>query len=381
MKKGFTWLKAILFANTDWYLYNFRLSYARYLRDRGWEVVLMTPEGNRVPEMEEAGFRHIPFNFSRKGINPIAEIRTILRIKKIYREEKPDLVHHFTIKCDIYGSLAASATGVRGIVNSITGLGYLFISKNPFIKVLRPLLYGLYQKALAPSQVIFENPDDAALFRKLGLVRENNYAVISGTGVDIDVFTPSEEKDDPPIITLPSRMLWDKGIGEFVKAAGEIRKLGISARFVLAGNTDPGNPASIPAEQLQKWNDEGIIEYWGWQENMRELFARSAIICLPSYREGLPRTLIEASACGKPIVTTDVPGCREAVEDGLNGILVPLKDAGSLEEALLRLIRDKKLRREMGAAGRRMAEEIFALDIINRETWKIDRKALGEEAV
>lgn len=372
-------MKAILFANTDWYLYNFRLSYARYLRDLGWEVVLMTPEGNRVSEMEEAGFRHIPFNFSRKGINPLAELRTILRIKEIYREEKPDLVHHFTIKCDIYGSLAACANGVRGIVNSITGLGYLFISKNPFVMILRPLIYGLYRKALAPSQVIFENPDDAALFLKHGLIRENHYAVISGTGVDINAFTPSEEKEEPPIITLPSRMLWDKGIGEFVKAAGEIHKKGIPARFVLAGNTDPGNPASIPAEQLQKWHDEGIIEYWGWQENMRDLFARSAIICLPSYREGLPRTLIEASACGRPIVTTDVPGCREAVEDGMNGILVPPKDAESLEKALLCLIRDKNLRQEMGAAGRKMAEEIFALDIINRETWKICRKALGEE--
>lgn len=371
-------MKAILFANTDWYLYNFRLQYAQFLKDRGWDVVLMTPDGEHVEDMKQAGFRHITFNFSRKGINPLKEADTIRRIKQIYKEEKPDIVHHFTIKCVIYGSLAAEELGIRAIVNSITGLGYLFLSNNPLTKVLRSIVLKFYRKALSESQVIFENPDDADLFLSLGLVNQDNRNIIVGTGVDTDVFHPIKAPDTVPLTVLPARMIRDKGILEFVEAARIIRAQGVKARFALIGKSDDGNPTSISYDELSRWQKEGDVEWWGWQDDIVTVLSMSDIVCLPSYREGLPRILIEASACGRPIVTTDVPGCHEAVEDGVNGFIVPVKDAQALAEALLKLINDPNLRSEMGSAGRQMAEQLFSIQRVNEETYEVYQKAFGE---
>lgn len=369
-------MKAIFFANTDWYLYNFRLEYARFLRARGWEVVFLSPDGDYVKKVRDAGFRHIVFNFSRKGINPIREEETIRRIKAIYEEEKPGLVHHFTIKCDIYGSLAAESLGIPAIVNSITGLGYMFLSEKPHVKVIREVVKILYKKALGKTQVVFENPDDRALFLKLGLVKENNSHVVLGTGIDIKKFFPVEPPDSTTLTVLPSRMILDKGICEFVEAAAGIHQSGVQARFALVGDTDPGNPTGIPLEQLKQWQKEGNVEWWGWKDDIAEVLSLSHIVCLPSYREGLPKTLIEAASCGRPIVTTDVPGCREVVTDGENGYLVPAKDPEALKEALLKLIRDPQLRSVMGEASRSRAVSLFSNDIVNKGLWSVYQSAL-----
>lgn len=371
-------MKAILFANTDWYLYNFRLAYAQFLREKGWEVCFLSPDGEHAEKLKEAGFRHTVFNFSRKGIDPREEIGTIRRLKALYEAEKPDLVHHFTIKCDIYGSLAAKGTGVRAIVNSITGLGYMFLSDEPHVRVIREVVKTLYKQALKGTQVLFENPDDRDLFLKMGLISEGNSNVVLGTGIDTERFKPVPEPEGVPLTVLPSRMIWDKGVQEFVDAATAIRRSGTSARFALVGSSDEGNPTCIPPEQLTQWQNEGNVECWGWRDDVPAVIAGSHIVCLPSYREGLPKILIEAASCGRPIVTTDVPGCREVVRDGENGFLVPAKNAEALKDALLRLIEDNDLRASMGKDSREKAVRLFSNEIVNEGIFAVYQKALTE---
>ena len=370
-------LKAILFANTDWYLYNFRLAYAEFLQKQGWEVVFVSPNGEHAQKLQETGFRHIPFEFSRKGINPIQEKETISGIRELYEAEKPDLVHHFTIKCVIYGSLAAKETGIKSIVNSITGLGYMFLSNKPHVKVIREVVKHLYKKALADTQVIFENPDDRKLFLDMGLLNEENSHVVLGTGIDTERFVPEPPTNSIPLTILPARMIWDKGIKEFVDAAQMIRDEGVNARFALIGSNDTGNPTCIPFDQLTKWQKEGNVEWWGWQDDVPTFISMSHIVCLPSYREGLPKILIEAASCGRPIVTTDVPGCREVVKDGCNGYLVQEKNAEALKEALLKLINDPEKRLEMGKASREIAIEKFSNEIVNNGIYAVYQKALS----
>ncbi len=373
-------MKAVLFANTDWYLYNFRIAYAEFLKAQGWDVVLMSPDGGYAEKLKELGFRHIALEFSRKGMNPAAENDTIRRIREVYAAERPDLVHHFTIKCMIYGSLAARQVGIKSIVNSVTGLGFVFLSRKPSVCLLRAVIKRLYKKAFKGTQVIFENPDDRALFIELGLVGESNSHVILGTGIDTDTFVPVRPPDSTPLTILPARMLWDKGIGEFVEAATAIREEGIQARFALIGKLDEGNPACIESETLTRWQKEGNVEWWGWQEDIYACISLADIVCLPSYREGLPKILLEAASCGRPIVTTDVPGCREIVMDGVNGLLVQVKSTEALKEALIRLIKERDLRIRMGEAGREFAVSRFSTEIVNRETYQIYLDSLGEKA-
>lgn len=371
-------LKAVLFANTDWYLYNFRLDYAKFLKAEGWEVIFLSPDGEHVKKLEAAGFRHIRLDFSRKGISPLQESRTIRRIEAIYQQEKPDLVQQFTVKCVIYGSIAAKKSGIEHIVNNITGLGYLFLSDSLIAHFLRVIVKRLYQFALTDTQVIFENPDDRSLFISMNLVNPEQTNIVLGTGIDTDVFQPVPPPDSIPLTVLPARMLWDKGIGEFVTAATNIRTKGVQARFALVGKMDEGNPTSIPYDQLTKWQKEGFVEWWGWQDDITAVFSMCDIVCLPSYREGLPKVLIEAAACSRPIITTDVPGCHEVVADGVNGLLVPVKNSEALETALMKLIQDQPLRKKMGAAGRCRAIEIFSTTQIDQETYAVYQKALAD---
>jgi glycosyltransferase involved in cell wall biosynthesis len=358
-------MKVILFANTDWYLYNFRRDLAMALRERGDEVVLLSPAGDYARRLMEMGFLWVEFPLSRRGMNPLAEIGTVYRLYRFYRQMRPDLVHHFTVKCVLYGSLAAHLSGVRAIVNSITGLGYIFLPGGAIKNLLRAFVRVWYRIVMRRTQAIFENAEDQALFLRYGFIQPEDGHLISGVGVDTRRFVPRPEPEGTPIVLLASRLLWDKGIGEFVEAARRLRSEGVPVRFALAGRTDPGNPASIPDAQIEAWHEEGILEWWGWGEDMAAILAKVNIFCLPSYyREGLPTVIMEASASGRPVVTTDWPGCRDAVRSGLTGLLVNAKDPTSLAEAIRKLITDPALRLKMGAAGRSLVEEKFASEKI-----------------
>ena len=368
--------KIILFANTDWYLYNFRLSLAQELRLHGHEVILLSAPGPFQNLLQEDGFRWISFPLSRQGINPFNELWTLWRLTRLYHELDPDIVHHFTIKPVLYGSIAAHLLRIPGIINSITGLGHVFIDPEPVTRLLRRLASWLYRINLRGTEVIFENPEDQKIFIGWRFIKPAQGHLILGTGVDVERYRPTDKENNPPIVLFSSRLLVTKGVLEYIEAVRILKKKGVVARFALAGKTDPGNPASIPEGQIEDWKQSNLIEWWGWQDDMPAALAQTDIFCLPSYREGVPNALLEATACGLPIVTTDTPGCRDVVTNGVNGLLVPVKNAKAVAEALEILIVDQEMRRRMGSAGRDIAVN-FSNIKVNRETLAVYSQILN----
>ena len=364
-------MKIILLANTDWYLYNFRLSLAKELRAHGHKVLLLSPPGDFQKLLQENGFEWISFPLSRQGINPFSEVWTLVRLVRLYQRFQPDVVHHFTVKPVIYGSLVAHLLGIKSIINSITGLGHLFIDPGFITQILQGVAKWLYHTSLRDTHVIFENPEDRDIFIQKRLVKAEQAHLILGTGVDVEKFQPSDKIEHIPVVLFSSRMLITKGLLEYMEAVRLLKQTGLKARFALAGTTDAGNPASISIGEIDSWKEAGLVEWWGWQEDMPATLAQADIFCLPSYREGVPNALLEACACGLPIVTTDVPGCRDVVTHGLNGLLVPAKNANELAHAVEKLLADPQLRQMMGVAGRTIAINKFSLTKVNAETLAI----------
>jgi glycosyltransferase involved in cell wall biosynthesis len=366
--------KILLVANTDWYLYRYRLSLARFLRGRGLEVALVSPGGEFAPFFTAEGFRWLEWRVRRQSVNPLGELGAVFVLALLLRRERPALIHLHTIKPVLYGSLASWLVGVRAVVRSITGRGYVFLGQDRRARLLRPLVSVLYRLLLAGKggTAVFENAADRQYFLDQKLVRPAGAHLIEGVGVDVDYYRPLPEPAGTPVVLLASRLLWDKGVGTLVEAA-RLLHTRMDVRVALAGEPDEGNPASIPVETLHGWRAEGVVEWWGWQYDMRAAYAACHLVTLPSLGEGLPTTLLEAAACGRPLVATDVPGCRDVVQDGLNGLLVPPGDAPALAEVLERLLRDPGLRRRMGAAGRHRVEERFADQCINTQTLEIYR--------
>ena len=359
-------MKVIFFANTDWYLYNYRLPLARALKKRGDEVVLLSPPGRYSELLEKEGFRWISFPLERKGMNPIAETLSIIRLVTLFQREKPGLVHLFTIKSVLYGSLAAQITGVPRIVNAITGLGFIFSDAGSF---LRRFILWLYRISLLKTRVIFQNTDDLNIFVKNQLITADQAYLIPGSGVDVNQFTPSPEPDGVPVVMLAGRLLRTKGLPEFVEAARRIHQDGVQARFVIVGEPYLDNPDSILPEELDAWEKEGAIEAWGWHDDMAQVIPQTSLVCLPTtYKEGLPRFLIEAGACGRAVIATDIPGCKMVVRDGENGLLIPAGDLLALITALKTLISNPELRKKMGSRGREIVEQEFSVNQVIART-------------
>lgn len=371
-------MKIVLFANTEWYLYNFRRSLALALRERGHEVLLVSPPGRYGAKLEELGFRWHPVPMRRRSLNLLRELALLWHLFRLFRRERPALVHAFTIKCAIYGSLAARLAGVPARVNAVAGMGYVFTSQDPLARGLRPFVRWLMKVALggAGARLILQNPDDAAMFERAALVQPNQVRLIRGSGVDCTRFRPTAACGDAGRfrVLLPARLLWDKGVAEFVAAARLLRAQGRQGEFLLAGTPDPGNPASVPQATVDAWAEEGIVRCLGHVDDMPGLFAGVDVVVLPSYREGLPKGLIEAAACGLPLVTCDVPGCREVVTDGVDGLLVPARDARALAFAIARLQEDPALRRALGKAARERALAAFDERIVIEQTLAVHRE-------
>ena len=347
--------KALLVSNTGWYLYNFRRPLARGLRAAGIEPVFVSPPDLYLEKLRAEGFRVIEIPMDRAGVNPFTELRTLLALAVIYRDEKPEAVHHFTIKCVVYGSIAANMTGSKATINAITGLGHVFVSHNWKASLIRPLVLPLYRFLLKQKQgrVIFQNSEDLDVFKSYNLIAADRTVLIRGSGVDLARFSPRAPKTaQPQIVLLVARLLAEKGISEFVQAARLLRQRGSKAIFQVAGDRDPGNPSSISEAQISEWKAEGVVDFKGHVDGIEALIAEATLVVLPSYREGLPRTLLEAAAMGKPIVTTDVPGCREVVENERNGLLVPLKDIKAFADAMARVLENPEMGRRMGECGR-----------------------------
>jgi glycosyltransferase involved in cell wall biosynthesis len=371
-------MKVLLVANTDWYLYNFRRSLADYLTQRGYEVKMVAPAGKYKDLITKMNYTFIDWQVGRQSTNPMREFKYAAQLWKIYRREKPDIVQHFTIKPVLYGSLIARLLKIPFMINCITGLGYIFKANEPRALLLRPLAQTLYKIALSGSncRVIFENGADEQYFLERKMVEAFRGEVINGVGVDTDWFQPAPEPEGVPRIVFPARMLRDKGVGTLIEAA-RLLKARVEVEIILVGQPDAGNPTSIDESTIKLWENEKLIEYKGWQNNMLEIFQNSHIVTLPSLYEGVPTALLEAAACGKPIVASDIPGCRIVVHHGVNGLLVPTNDARALADALETLVKDKDLRHQMGAASRSLAETEFTDKLINKKTYQVYLDLLG----
>ena len=358
--------KLLLVSNQDWALYNFRLPVARVLREHGCEVVLVCPWGEYAPLLEEEGFRVIDWGLRRRSLNPVTEAAAISKLTRIYRWEAPHAVHHFTIKPNLYGTIAARRAGVPVIINTWEGLGFVFSSSRR-AKTLRALLLPLMRRAFRTERLwtTFVNRENAGLFEQLRLTNPDRVQLFPSVGVDTDRFTPAEERHaDTPVVLMASRLLWDKGTAEFVEAARLLRQKGVKARFWLCGSPDKGNPRCIPERTLDRWRKEGFVEMLGQRRDMPDLLHQADIGVLPSYHEGVPVILLEAAAAGLPLVATDVQGCRLVVRDGINGLLVQPRDPNALAGALRRLLEDNALRKRFGQASRHIAVEEFSTPVI-----------------
>lgn len=371
--------RVAIVVSVDWFFVSHRLPIARALRAAGAEIVIAAHETECRPILEGEGFRFVGLPLARGSKDPRTEVRAIAAIASLYREFKPDLVHHVSIKPILYGSMVARALGIRRVINAVSGLGYAFIERpgdGLRDRLLRPALRRAYVLAFSGdrTRVIFQNDDDAGAFTSAGLVDRSRIRMIRGSGVDVAKFTPSPLPSDAPIVLLPARALRDKGVVEFVEAARMLRARGMrDVRFVLAGRLDEANPAGIPGEEVRRWVSEGLLEWWGSlpHTEMPAALSRAHLVVLPSYREGLPLVLVEAGASARACVATDVPGCRDVVRQGDNGWLVPVRDAAALATAIEKALADRTELARRGIRGREIAEREFALDSVLGHTLAI----------
>jgi glycosyltransferase involved in cell wall biosynthesis len=368
-------LPKLLFVVTeDWYFISHRLPLAVAAKAAGFDVAVATREGPQASVVRNAGVRLIPLELSRRGGNPVTEVIALWRL---YRKERPDVVHHVALKPVVFGAIAAWLARVPAQVNAISGLGWLFTSSNRMLRLIRPILRRVLCRVLAQRGgiTIVQNPEDLEFLKNSGL-SATRLRLIRGAGVDVSVFHPVPQPPEPVCVMMVSRMLWSKGVKEFVDAAQHLTQTGVKARFVLVGEPDLANPASVPESTLRNWQGRNGLEWWGRREDVAAILHEAHIACLPSDREGLPKSLLEAAACGLPIVTTDTPGCREVVADGTNGLLVPVCNSHALAEALGSLISDPRMRQRMGEQSRIRAVTEYSLETVIKETLAIYREAM-----
>jgi glycosyltransferase involved in cell wall biosynthesis len=353
-----------------------RLPLARAARARGYDVHIATSayDTEHVEIIKREGLPFHPLPLSQHGTNLAQELVAFQALYRLYRSLKPDIVHHVTIKPVIYGGLAARMAGIPAVVFALAGLGYVFVASGTKARLIRAAASLALRPALSHpnSRLIFQNPDDRQMFVQSHLIASERTILIKGSGVDTTRFTPQPEPDGIPVALFAGRMLWKKGVGDFVEAAKRLRSAGVPTRFVVVGYPEPSSPEAVPMSQLDDWQREGLIEWWGKRTDMPDVFAQSHVVCLPStYGEGVPMVLIEAAACGRAIVTTDTPGCREITHDGENGLLVPGGDTEALAQAIRCLAEDPARRRQMGERGRALVEAEFSLDRVLSETFAV----------
>jgi glycosyltransferase involved in cell wall biosynthesis len=374
--------RIVMVVNVEWYFLSHRLPVALALQARGHEVVVATAiERGRADEIRGHGLRFVELPMVRGQLAPRRDTATLRALLRLYRDERPDLIYHTTIKPILYGSLAARMSGIRTVINVIPGLGHVFSQTGGAARVRRWLVERGYSAAFAGAQTraVFQNDHDRRLFVDRGIVGEPQTAVIKGSGVNLSQFAAAPPSDeDPPIVLMASRLLWDKGVGELVDAARELKRRELPCRVVIVGIPDD-NPNAVPAATLRAWEQDGLIEWWGLRDDMPRVLSRASVVALPSYYpEGVPRILLEAAAVARPVVTTDTPGCCDAVRPGITGLLVPPRQPGPLTEALAALLTDPGRRREMGARARMLAEAEFGEDRIASQTADLCETLLRE---
>lgn len=375
--------RRVMFVVTeDWYFVSHRMPIARAARDAGYDVSVATRVGASGALITGEGFALVPLRIMRRrSRNPLRELWAIGELASIYRRHRPDVVHHVALKPVLYGSVAAWIARVPCTVNALAGLGFTFSSPRATARLLRPFVRLLLRRVLnlGRALLIVQNPDDQEVLVAQGIISAARLRVILGSGVDMARFRVTPTPDEVPVVMLASRMIWDKGIRDFVEAATRLRRAGLSARFVLAGKPDSDNPAAVPARQLEAWHREGVVEWWGYRSDMPEVLSQATIVCLPStYGEGVPKILIEAAASGRPVVAYDAPGCREIVRHGVNGLLVAPRDVAGLADALAQLVTNPELCTKMGLSGREIAVAEFSEPVVVQKTLALYEELLHE---
>jgi len=371
--------KLLVVINDDLYFRLHRLEMGQAALNAGMEVTVVAQSVDNGLWLEKHGFRFIPTPLDRMGRNPLKEWTSLVRLIRIYLKEKPSIVHHFHMKPILYGSLAARFARIPAVVNTFAGLGSVFSSDDWRRRLLRGALRGSLRLSLAlpNSRALFENNADRERLIRAKVVRADRTTVVCGAGVNISKFTPMPEQSGTALIVLASRMIWEKGVGDFVDAARLLREQNIQGRFILVGAPDPDNPSSISESQLRAWQDEGVIEWWGFRQDMLPILASAHIFVLPTfYGEGLPRILLEACACARPVVATSIPGCTDVIDDGSNGLLVPPKDPRSLARAIRTLLEDPVTRISMGRNGREKVVNEFSTNRVISQVFDVYKELL-----
>lgn len=360
-------VRLLFVVNDAAFFLSHRLPIALAARDQGYEVHVATGTATSHIPILEAGIHHHALRLSRSGLNPFLEIRLFVEILRIMRSLRPSIVHLVTIKPVLYGGVAARLIKIPGIVAAVSGLGFAFSSSGFKARVVRILATHIYRLALGAdrTRVIFQNESDRnTLIRAEAVTREQSI-LIPGSGVDLHQYHPLDQECSPPIVLMAGRLLWAKGIREFVEAARALKSAQNPARFVLVGGVDPANPESVTEKQLIEWQKQGLIEWWGHRNDMPQVLGNASIVSLPSYYgEGMPKVLLEAAACGKPVVTTDWPGCRDAVEDNKTGLLVPVRNSNALATAILDLLENPDKRARFGVAARQRAQSSYSIESV-----------------
>jgi glycosyltransferase involved in cell wall biosynthesis len=371
----------VLFVITeDWFFHSHFLDRAKYIAESGGTVGVATRFSIHEDELKDLGFELFPVNFSRRGLNPISEFLTALKIRRIVQRFKPDIAHNVALKPVVTGTFG-ELLGRQGVViNALVGMGYIFTSTDTRASVVKPFLSRILKSLLRskPVHVVIENPDDLNSLVVDGFVRQSQISLIRGAGVDLNAFPFHPEVVGPVVVTLVSRILRDKGVLEFIDAASQLQTRVPEVVFQIVGEPDLGNPSSIPQREIDSWKSLSNVKYLGRRSDIAGILKGSHIVCLPSYREGLPKSLLEALSSGRPIITTDVPGCREVCDDGVNGLLVPARDSMALSNAIEKLAINPELRQAMGRAGRVRAESEFSNEIVCAQTLDLYRRLMSQ---
>lgn len=369
-------VRVVIVANTASFVESTLSPLASALRERGAEVVLASPAGDGARRMQADGFRFEPIRLPRGAGRPDEEARAVLDLARLYRRVRPHVAHHYTIKPTLYGVFAARLTGVPIRLANVTGLGYVFTQQGRRAELLRRAVLGAYRAVVgdARCRMIFENPDDRELFVSRSVIDPERAHVIRSAGVVTRDFTPAAPPSGPPTVLMAGRLVWDKGVAEYVDAARRVRRRYPDARFLLAGSRDRDRPRHVSDAALRRWEREGVIEYVGHVDDMPSLLRRTHVVALPSYREGVPRILMEAACVGRPLVATDVPGCREVCVDGVTGRLVRPRDGEDLARGIMDVLGDPLAARRYGRNGRRLVRREFEKRKVIQETLVVYRE-------
>jgi glycosyltransferase involved in cell wall biosynthesis len=362
--------RLLFVVSEDKYFVSHRIHLARHAMRNGYQVGFVGNVTCHRAEIEAAGIEVYDWCFERGSINPFTQFKNIFSLAKRMRAFSPDVIHAVSAKPILYSSIACWRLPVKKKVFALAGLGFAFSSSSLRARLLKRIISTALRMAFYGKNktLIMQNKDDVHEVVSLKIIPLDKITLIRGAGVNVEEFSPPIEQNKEVVVVLPARLLWDKGVAEFVEAAKRIKISGLSARFALVGEPDSQNPESIPLSIIKEWVREGYVEWWGYQENMPEVYRSSEVVCLPSYREGLPKSLLEAASCARPLVAFDVPGCREVVIDGETGFLVPFGDIECLVTRLTELISSRAKRTQFGDAGRRLVMSQFSEEIISAET-------------